>query len=240
MLGPSEYTLGPLPDGGGLDARTCKEYQDTRSRPEGQARFPRTGLSTACGIAANWDLENSEPGGLEPHTGGCQRLLRRCSPPGEFRLRVTPRGARLECRVPGWLPLTWLRETVSAARSLMGTAGLLGDLFSRRGELHEAEEVLKSVDERDRDRVLREAQLAYVRHESEFRDVRGRSDLVRAWTGLLIEATHKVARDRVDADRYAAVTGGKSGDAWASASAIAARERWKDGHLPQMPRDPSA
>jgi hypothetical protein len=112
-------------------------------------------------------------------------------------------------------------EAADAARSLWGAFEILEDLVRHRMQLSQAHETLRGIDPALRDRVLREAQLSYIRHERSITEG-GRADLVRAWTSLLIEATEKVTRDRADAEKYAAVAGqGPSEDDrdWADATA---------------------
>ena len=119
-------------------------------------------------------------------------------------------------------------EAADTARSLWGVLGILEDLVRYRTQLADALETLQDVDPSERDRVLREAQLAYVRHE---RDVttHGRSGLVRGWTWFLVEAAQKVERDRNDAERFAKAAHSRSADdgAWEDAAGASA-ERWQN------------
>jgi hypothetical protein len=120
-------------------------------------------------------------------------------------------------------------EAVDYARSVGGLVGLVEDYFRHRVQLASALETLKAVEPRERDRVLREAQLAYVRHERSFIEAPGGAGLLRAWNGLLLEATAKVSRDRSDAEKYAAVAADEDDDdrAWVEAAGQVGAD-WKD------------
>ena len=95
-------------------------------------------------------------------------------------------------------------------------------------ELTEAWSALPSPGPSDRDRVTREAQLAYLRNEERYRNVVGHAALVRMWTRLLAEAAEKIARDDADAEVYASVERRPSDDEWAYAAALSAAETWDD------------
>jgi hypothetical protein len=56
----------------------------------------------------------------------------------------------------------------------------------------------------DHGEVMRDAELLYLRRRDEFHAVENRTDLIRAWNNLLIEAAEKRARDDRDAELFAA------------------------------------
>ncbi|HEX6702917.1 MAG TPA: hypothetical protein VF101_19495 [Gaiellaceae bacterium] len=97
----------------------------------------------------------------------------------------------------------------------------------QRGRLNRVRAVLRAGDD---ERVMHEAQLAYLRRHASFADARSSPALVRDWTNVLIEAAEKVERDRRDAELYAAVAAEETAEdrEWADAARHVAGERWKE------------
>jgi hypothetical protein len=79
----------------------------------------------------------------------------------------------------------------------------------------------------DDERVLREAQLLFLRRRESFHTAANRSDLVRAWNDLLVEAAEKVSRDKRDVAAYAHDAGEMDDDDrdWYSATRRIAESR---------------
>lgn len=76
----------------------------------------------------------------------------------------------------------------------------------------------------DEEKVLREVQLAVMRHPEVLTRAGSKTQLMSNWNDLLIEATAKVERDRRDADL---LTPDADDDAVAEASLALAAERWR-------------
>jgi hypothetical protein len=126
----------------------------------------------------------------------------------------------------------YLEEAAGAGRSVPRAFLLARDLVRLRHSLSYALRTLgRAKTEREHELVLREAELAYLRRYTRFSDAKSRSELLRAWTDILIEATDKVAHDEADAKLYAAVGADASDDdrAWRDASTDPRRERWENG-----------
>jgi hypothetical protein len=112
-------------------------------------------------------------------------------------------------------------DVIQAARVLLqraaeraGTAGvtswdvaqLAADVFLERDRLNTAFEQLRGPGAAARmEQVWREATLASQRDPALLEQARGRTDLLRVWWRLLLDASDKVARDAEDAERFAQV-----------------------------------
>jgi hypothetical protein len=120
-------------------------------------------------------------------------------------------------------------EAARAARSVGHAFALAQELNRMRFALAHVLRTLGTFQsEREHELVLREAELAYLRQYERFSRAPGRSELLRAWTNLLVEATAKVERDQAEAEEYAAVAAEQTDDdrAWRGAAGSSARDRW--------------
>jgi hypothetical protein len=83
--------------------------------------------------------------------------------------------------------------------------GLFTYIVRLRSRLTNAQSLFRENDSAEADeRVMREAQVLFLRHRERFHQTDSRADLVRAWTDLFADATEKVYRDKRDAAAYAA------------------------------------
>jgi hypothetical protein len=78
------------------------------------------------------------------------------------------------------------------------------------------------------DRILREAQLAYLRRREAFVDAPSTVLLLQAWTDLLVEAADKVEQDQRHSERFVAVGAVSTDDdrEWEEAAIRVAGGRW--------------
>ena len=133
-------------------------------------------------------------------------------------------------RVRGKL-LGYIEDAADGVR-LSGRAVSLATYYVRHRErLNRVRVLLHAVSRtEDHERVMHEAERAYLRQKEAFESAPSSSFLLRAWTDVLVEATEKVERDRSDAVRYAAVAANPSKDdhEWAEATARTAGERWRE------------
>src|SRR4051794_19300196 len=96
--------------------------------------------------------------------------------------------------------------TADAVRGSGHAAWLAQQLLRQRQRLGQARVVLQTVPgSGTHEAIMREAQLTYMRRLDEFAHLPNRSALVRAWTGVLVDAAEKVERDRRDSALYAKV-----------------------------------
>lgn len=115
---------------------------------------------------------------------------------------------------------------VSQARNVVGLAL---DLAREKNRLTQALEVLHAKDPLERQLVLQEVQLAYLREPTRLTGARERTELLRAWTELLMDAAEKVESDWREGEIYAELAGGEPEDeAVADAIAHATAENWRD------------
>lgn len=125
--------------------------------------------------------------------------------------------------------LIYMDEAAEGARRSGHAVSLAAYLVRRREGLDRARRVLHSLTQADdHERILREAQLAYLRRREAFVDAPSASSLLRAWTDLLVEAADKVERDREDSERFAAVGAVSTDDdrEWEEAATRVAGDRW--------------
>lgn len=125
--------------------------------------------------------------------------------------------------------LAYVDEAAEGARRSGRAVSLAAYLMRKRERLDRTRRVLHSFSRSDdHERILREAQLAYLRQPQVFADAPSSSSLLRAWTDLLVEATEKVDRDRSDSERFAAVAAGSTDDdpEWEDAATRLAGEHW--------------
>jgi hypothetical protein len=98
-------------------------------------------------------------------------------------------------------------------------------LFTRRNELAHAAALISQGPERA-SQVVRDVELTSLREPDRFAQVEGRSDLLRAWTALLVESADRVASEEHWGDIYA--TTADADDEFAEASAAEAGQSWQD------------
>lgn len=98
-------------------------------------------------------------------------------------------------------------------------------LFTRRNELADAAALISQGPERA-SQVVRDVELTSLREPDRFAKVEGRSDLLRAWTTLLVESADRVASEERWGDIYAATA--DADDEFAEASAAEAGRGWQD------------
>jgi hypothetical protein len=126
--------------------------------------------------------------------------------------------------------LAWLDEAAEQARTSGRALALAAYYVMHRDRLNRARSVFRAASVADQERVMREAQLAYLRRESAFSDAASPSALLREWANVLVEAAEKVDRDNGDAQLYAAVVAGETAEdrEWAEASRRIAGQRWEE------------
>lgn len=125
--------------------------------------------------------------------------------------------------------LTYVDEAAEGARRSGRAVSLAAYYVRRRERLNRARVVLHSLTGTgDQERILHEAELAYLRRKGEFVDAPTSSSLVRAWTDLLVEATEKVEQDRRDAELFAAVGAQSTADdrGWEEGATRLAGDHW--------------
>jgi hypothetical protein len=122
-------------------------------------------------------------------------------------------------------------DAAGGARSTTRAVGLMRYFLRLRFRLDETLETFRRQRSLDDDEaILREAQRAFLRQRQLFHEAATRTDLVRAWNDLLVDAAAKVAADRSDAELYrddAASSDASDRDWYAGARSAAAR-RWTD------------
>lgn len=96
-------------------------------------------------------------------------------------------------------------------------------LVGQRTRLSDSYRVLADSPERLED-IFYEASLVSRRHSDRWADLQGRSDLVREWTGVLLDAVERVERENRWGDLYATMR--SDDDSFPSASAAHAGQRW--------------
>jgi hypothetical protein len=100
-----------------------------------------------------------------------------------------------------------------------------------RHELTGAVQHLRSADEDAHEKLLRQAEIAFLSRPERFANISGRSDLIQAWTTLLIEADEKLEADRRKTEAYRQAAGRGEMDEESGAVAVASRQalrRWQD------------
>jgi len=98
-----------------------------------------------------------------------------------------------------------------------------------RHQLGDAVQHLRNEDVHER--LLRQAEIAFLTRPHRFAEVNGRSDLIRAWTTLLVEANEKLEADERKTAQYAAAVAAdpeNEGPTAVSAASRAALQRWQD------------
>lgn len=88
---------------------------------------------------------------------------------------------------------------------------------------------LPELDSPEGAEILHELELSILRRPHRLTRAANQSDLMRALVGLLLAATEKVERDRINGDAYAAAAAERSEDeaAFTRASTRAAARRWQ-------------
>jgi hypothetical protein len=118
--------------------------------------------------------------------------------------------------------------TADAVRGSGHAARLARQLVRQRDRLGHARNVLQTVP--NHEAIMREAQIGYMLRMDEFSHVPNRSELVRAWTAVLIEAAEKVESDRRDQALYAVVAANPTDEdrEWGAAATRVAGQHWDD------------
>ncbi len=97
-----------------------------------------------------------------------------------------------------------------------------------RHQLSDAAQHLRFGNEDVYERLLRQAEVAFLTRPQRFAAVQGRSDLIRAWTTLLVEANEKLEADERRAARYAEAEADDRGPTVVSEASRLALERPRD------------
>lgn len=103
-------------------------------------------------------------------------------------------------------------------------------LVRARHELAHASQALRDADDPERERVMRQAEIAYFTYPERFARIQGRADMLKEWTKLLLEATEKVAIENSQHEAYAVVADENRNERADSPVAVASRrsvQRWR-------------
>lgn len=125
--------------------------------------------------------------------------------------------------------LAYFDEATEGARVSSRAFSLFAYYVRQRDRLNRTRIVLHTARKpEEHERILHEAEMAYLRRQSAFSDAPSSSSLLREWTNLLVEATEKVDQDRQDAALFARVGSHPSDDdrEWADAAARTAGKSW--------------
>ena len=99
-----------------------------------------------------------------------------------------------------------------------------------RRELAHASQALRDADDPQRERVIRQAEIAYFTYPERFARIHGRTDLLKEWTKLLLEATEKIAVEDSRREAYAAAASENRDERADSPVSVASRRtvrRWR-------------
>jgi hypothetical protein len=113
-------------------------------------------------------------------------------------------------------------ETPQHTRSVVAYARYLVHI---RKKLTQAVRTVQDAPSDVHERLLRQAEIAYLTNPERFANVKGRLELMKAWGTLLVEASEKLAADRERGQSYA-----KGDDGWNDQSPIAIASRKTLGH----------
>jgi hypothetical protein len=98
-----------------------------------------------------------------------------------------------------------------------------------RHQLAGAVQHLRSADEDGQERLMRQAEIAFLTRPGRFSELSGRAELIRAWTTLLVEANEKLEADERRATRYAAQAREEAeGENAVAVASRAALKRWAE------------
>ena len=122
-------------------------------------------------------------------------------------------------------------EVAYAPRHLEHLIEFVRAIIRQRNRLaHAMTTVIDAKTAEQQERVLREANLAYLRDPARFIRPRSQLGLLQAWTELLFEATERVHRDDEYGKLYAEAAREKTSQdsEFAQGTARAAAARWRD------------
>lgn len=103
-------------------------------------------------------------------------------------------------------------------------------LVHARHELAHATQAFRNADDPQRERVMQQTEIAYFTYPERFSKISGRSDLLKEWTKLLLEATEKVVAEDEKRGAYVAASEDEKRDREGSPVAAASRaalDRWR-------------